>query len=49
MLDALGVGFGGFSRNADGAQHLDHQSMAGAHPMGPRPQRVFFSLPPSLR
>ena len=36
MLDALGVGLGGFSRNAYRPQNVDHQPMAGAHSLSQR-------------
>src|SRR6516162_2751661 len=34
MLDAFGVGFGGFGRHAEGAQHIDDEAMADADTVG---------------
>ena len=33
MFDALGIGFGRFARDAERAQHIDHQPMAQPHPL----------------
>ena len=34
MLDALGIGLGGFGRDAERAQEIDHQPVTHAHAIG---------------
>lgn len=36
MLDAFGIGLGGFARHAEREQHFEHQTVPGAHPLGER-------------